>query len=119
MKEHIEEIEKEIIPIPRNFCYICGKKDTTFHHLRTTDIESKKKRGKVNGMITLCRECHDIVEDIVNKGKSKKIWFEKGYQSGKEEMIKLFRDKVDELEKGVTAKNNIHNWSKKEKEIKK
>ncbi len=99
MKKHIEKIGEEIIPIPRNFCYVCGKKDITFHHLRTADIKSKKKKGKVNGMITLCRECHNIVEDIVNKGKSKKRWFEKGYQNGKEEMMKLFEDKIDKLEK--------------------
>ena len=33
------------------------------------------------------------------------------------EMIKLFDEEIDELEKGVTTKNNIHDWSKKEKEI--
>lgn len=27
-------------------------------------------------------ESHDIVEDIVNKGKSKRIWYHKGYEQG-------------------------------------
>lgn len=48
------------------------------------DIHSKKnrKRPEVNGVILLCRNCHDVVEDVVNKGKSKRMWYHQGYQQG-------------------------------------
>ena len=65
-------------------CQICGRtEDITLHHLR--DIHgkhNKKGRGKVNGTIYLCRKCHNIVEDIVNKGKSKRKWFNEGFMEG-------------------------------------
>lgn len=65
-------------------CYICGTiENITLHHLR--DIHSKhnkKGKGRVLGIIYLCRKCHNIVEDIVNKGKSKSRWFNEGYVEG-------------------------------------
>ena len=67
----------------KSFCYVCGNKEITIHHMRIEDIKSKKKRGKVNGIIPLCRSCHDIVEDIVNKGKAKRLWYDRGFEAGK------------------------------------
>lgn len=68
-----------------DFCLVCGNKENiTIHHMR--EINAKKKiRGKLNGVIYLCRGCHDIVEDIVNKAKSKRLWFERGYKEGLKE----------------------------------
>jgi len=64
-------------------CMICGSQDKlTSHHLR--DIHSKFAKRCV-GKIILCRNCHDVVEDIVNKGKSKKLWYDKGYIQGIED----------------------------------
>lgn len=65
-----------------DFCLVCGDSETTIHHMRIEDIKSKKHYKKIKGVILLCRKCHDIVEEIVNKGKSKKLWFEKGYNQG-------------------------------------
>ena len=64
-------------------CLVCGSKDeVTIHHMRDIHSKKNKKKPKVNGIIYLCRKCHDVVEDIVNKGKSKRIWFHKGYEQG-------------------------------------
>ncbi len=70
------------------FCMVCGRKNKiTIHHMK--DIHSKynqkNKKPKLNGIIYLCRKCHDVVEDIVNKGKSKRIWYHRGYQQGLED----------------------------------
>ena len=60
-------------------CYICGLDEkVTLHHMR--DIHSKKNKRKVNGLIPLCRNCHNVVEDIVNKHKSKNEWYERGFR---------------------------------------
>ena len=70
MKDKEESLSDKI-------CGVCGSNDNlTIHHLR--DIHSKKKRKKfeLNGIIYLCRGCHNIVEDIVNKGKSKRLWYQ-------------------------------------------
>lgn len=75
-KIQIKELKKE------NFCYICGSKENiTLHHLDY--IHSKfNKKPKINGLINLCENCHKIIEDVVNKGKSKKLWYRKGYEDG-------------------------------------
>jgi rRNA maturation endonuclease Nob1 len=80
-REEIKEIIREVLreTTPKDFCYVCGNKEITIHHLRIEDIKSKKNKGKVRGTIYLCENCHRIVEDIVNKGKSKKLWYERGY----------------------------------------
>ncbi len=67
-------------------CIICGSgKSVTIHHLKDIHSKKNKKRPKVKGLILLCRGCHNIVEDIVNKGKSKKLWLKKGYKKGLQE----------------------------------
>ncbi len=86
LEKNIEKFENWNEKGKNNFCYICGNKDITIHHMRMSDINSKKnkkgknKKGQLKGIIPLCEECHQIVEDIVNKGKSKKIWYQKGYE---------------------------------------
>lgn len=67
-------------------CQICGsKKEVTIHHVRDIHSKKNKKRPEVTGVILLCRDCHDVVEDVVNKGKSKRMWYHKGYQQGLED----------------------------------
>lgn len=70
----------------KEICYVCGSEEKlTIHHIR--DIHgkhNKKGRSKVKGKMPLCRKCHDIVEDIVNKNKSKKLWYQKGYNNALE-----------------------------------
>ena len=62
-------------------CIVCGStKEVTIHHMRDIHSKKNKKKPKLSGVIYLCRDCHDVVEDIVNKGKSKRIWYHKGYQ---------------------------------------
>lgn len=52
-------------------CYCCGRTDNiTIHHLRDIHIKTKSGKGKFNGYILLCRDCHDFVEEINNKHKS-------------------------------------------------
>lgn len=86
----IKELEKEVEELKgiawkqKQSCFVCGNKNITIHHIK--DINSKKKDKKsLKGTIPLCRKCHDIVEDIVNKGKSKKLWFQRGYEKGLQE----------------------------------
>ena len=68
-------------------CTICGSgKNITIHHMR--DIHSDKKRPQVKGVILLCRDCHNVVEDIVNKYKSKRIWYHRGYEQGLKDALK-------------------------------
>ena len=74
---------------------MCGKKDITLHHMRRDEIKSKKNRRKCNGIIPLCKECHQIVEDIVNKGKAKKLWYKKGFEDG-------YKQKENEIEFNLT-----------------
>jgi len=67
-------------------CLICGSKNkVTIHHMRDIHSKKNKKKLKLNGIIYLCRDCHDIVEDVVNKGKSKRLWYHRGYQQGLED----------------------------------
>jgi uncharacterized protein YlaI len=67
----------------KNKCLICGSgKKITIHHMRDIHSKKNKKRPKLMGKIFLCRDCHDVVEDVVNKGKSKRIWYHRGYQQG-------------------------------------
>ncbi len=70
----MKKIKKPKVKTPDNphigkFCYICGNRETTIHHMRMGKINSKKNKSKCQGIIYLCEECHNIVEDIVNKGK--------------------------------------------------
>ena len=103
-----EEIEKQR-------CYVCGdNKDVGIHHMR--EIKSKKnKKGKLNGIIYLCRKCHDIVEDIVNKGKSKKLWFEAGKETQRKEDVEMFEKMIDECSKN---KGEWYKYYVKVKELK-
>lgn len=67
-------------------CMICGTKNkVTIHHMKDIHSKRKKKKYKDNGTIHLCRDCHDVVEDIVNKNKSKRLWYHQGYQQGLED----------------------------------
>ena len=67
-------------------CLVCGSKNSvTTHHMRDIHSKKNKKRPEVKGIIYLCRDCHNVVEDIVNKGKSKRLWYHKGYQQGLED----------------------------------
>jgi hypothetical protein len=56
---------------PKGFCYVCGKMSATNHHLRD-DKMGRMKRGHVNGVIPLCRECHDAIEEMKKYRKLKK-----------------------------------------------
>ena len=72
-------------------CVICGAKNkVTVHHLR--DVHDKvyfnkknKRRPNCVGEIHLCRECHDLVESIVSKGKLKRMYYHQGYKQGLED----------------------------------
>lgn len=67
-------------------CLVCGSENKiTIHHIRDIHSKKNKKKPSLKGLIYLCRDCHDIVEDIVNKGKSKKMWYQRGYQQGLED----------------------------------
>jgi hypothetical protein len=93
---------KEEIKKCERCCIVCGSRDDiTEHHMR--DIHSKKnrKKEKLNGIIYLCRSCHDIVEDIVNKGKSKKIWFNKGYELAEKEILEKIERFIEKNAKRV------------------
>ena len=72
LRNKIEELEKGLKSAkaniiraikknhPKGFCYICGKgKKTTAHHLRETTL---RRKGKIVGIIPLCRDCHDDIE---------------------------------------------------------
>jgi len=81
----IREIKRKY---PKGFCYVCGRKSVTIHHLREHIVGKTKSKGKINGEIPLCRRCHDVVEKINLKNKvSKRIKEAKleGYRKAKEE----------------------------------
>lgn len=64
-------------------CLVCGSnKDITIHHMRDIHSITNKKRPNVRGVVLLCRDCHNVVEDVVNKFKSKRLWFHQGYEQG-------------------------------------
>ena len=47
--------------VVKDMCWVCGsKKSLTIHHLRK--FNRKRLKGKSNGEIPLCRECHDLLE---------------------------------------------------------
>jgi hypothetical protein len=51
-------------------CYCCGRtEEITIHHLRDIYVKTRAGKGKFNGYILLCRDCHDFVEVINNKHK--------------------------------------------------
>ena len=78
-------------------CFVCGSTDKiTIHHMRDIHSKHNRKKAKLNGIIYLCRICHDIVEDIVNKGKSKKSWVEQGYQKAIKDMQKFAKERLSE-----------------------
>lgn len=84
-KKEIKEIIRCVLQEtkPKDVCYVCGNKEITIHHMKMEDIKSKKNKKKVNGIIYLCEDCHRIVEDIVNKGKAKRLWYDRGFEAGK------------------------------------
>ena len=60
--EHMAEKMK------RKVCYCCGRTDEiTIHHLRDIHIKTKCGKGKFNGYVLLCRDCHNFVEELNNK----------------------------------------------------
>jgi hypothetical protein len=40
-REEIKEIIREVLreTTPKDFCYVCGNKEVTIHHLRIEDIK--------------------------------------------------------------------------------
>ncbi len=57
---------------PKGFCYICGKgKRATLHHLREINHRNK---GKVKGIIPLCRDCHNAIESMKRFVKLKQAY---------------------------------------------
>jgi hypothetical protein len=77
-------------------CYVCGStKNVTIHHMRDIHSKKNKKRPTVTGTMFLCRDCHDIVEDIVNKKKSKKMWYDRGYNEGYQQGVKDEKNKAE------------------------
>lgn len=67
-----------------NFCFACGTKAMiTVHHIRDFHNKlPKKRKADLKGKIPLCRDCHELIEDIVTIGKLKKQSFARGYQKG-------------------------------------
>lgn len=67
-----------------DFCYACGtKEDITVHHVRDFHNKLKKiRRAILKGKIPLCRDCHELIEEIVTIGKLKKQSFVRGYEKG-------------------------------------
>lgn len=69
-------------------CLICGTQNNlTFHHLTARTLEYEKKKGMKSKIkkITLCRDCHDLVEyekhGMKWNRKLEKTW-KKAYQEG-------------------------------------
>lgn len=96
--------------IKDKFCFCCGiKENLTVHHIRDFHNKIHKRKGKLNGKIPLCRDCHDITETIINKGKIKKQSYKKGYSEGynkatadakiivKEHIFKTYPNKCDSI----------------------
>ncbi len=73
----------------KEYCWVCGGKDRlTIHHLR--EVKAKRK-GKPNGEIPLCRDCHDLIEYEKVKIKWNKklsIVRKKAYNRGFEDGLK-------------------------------
>ena len=95
----IREIKRKY---PKGFCYVCGRKSVTIHHLREHIVGKTKSKGKINGEIPLCRRCHDVVEKINLKNKvSKRIKEAKleGYRKAKEEFNKKIEKSKKEIDK--------------------
>ncbi len=81
------------------YCFICKSTDNlTQHHMKNIHSAKHKKRDKHRGIIVLCRNCHDIVEDIVNKGKSKKAWYEKGWNDRNKAILKDLKEHRKKLD---------------------
>ena len=71
-------------------CWVCGKKKgLTIHHLR--EFRGKRLKGKPNGEIPLCRECHDLLE--MEKVEMK--WSKKLIKAREESYNKGFKDGVN------------------------
>lgn len=74
-------------------CVVCGSRERiTTHHLRDIHdkvyfIKPKKNRRKAPfvGYVSLCRDCHDLVEVIVTKKKLWQIGYRVGYKKGLED----------------------------------
>ena len=64
---------------------VCGKKNKiTIHHLRDIHTLKKKKQRRypLNGVIYLCRDRHDIVEEIATKKKLVNMGYKRGFADG-------------------------------------